>query len=149
MVKNTHPFNCSYDLCWNLEKFANELSDMMSEAKGFELREMEPAMHHLAAFREAMVAIEEKVFSRIELERIADLAERDIYTIETVDGEPLKFDAPNGFEIIKQATIYTNDLHKLEIVDGKIVGARNVYQHRYLNQEELDKCNSEFRLVQG
>lgn len=148
-MKNTCTFECSYDLAYNIEKFASELSDMMSEAKGFELREIEPALVHLAAFRNAMVEIEAKVLARQELERLEELAERDTYDFETVDGEKVTFDAPNGFEVRPQQPIYSGDLWQLQIVDGKIVAARDAFRHAELNKEELDKCNSEFRLVKG
>jgi len=149
MIENTSTFTCSHDLAYNIEKFASELSDLLSEAKGFELREIEPALHHLASFREAMMQIEVKVLARKELERLEELAERDIYTFETLDGEKVKFEAPSGFEVSIKQPIYTSDLYQMEIVDGKIVAARDSFRRVELNREELDKCNSEFRLVQG
>jgi len=149
MIKNTHSFSCSYDLIHNLEKFTSELDDLLGEAKGFELRELNDHMIHLAAFREAMIAIEDKVLTRKELERLEDLAQRDIYKLEDVDGQKLTFEAPEGFEVVKGCPIYTHDLYQLQVVDGKVVSARDAFRRMDLTSVELDKCNSELKLLQG
>lgn len=149
MIKNTHSFSCAYDLIHNLEKFTSELDDLLGEAKGHELKELNDHMIHLAAFREAMIAIEDKVLARKELERVEELAERDVYKLEDVDGQKLTFEAPAGFEIVKGCPIYTYDLYQLEVVGGKIVKARDAFRRMDLTSVELDKCNSELKLVQG
>jgi hypothetical protein len=142
-------FNSTRDLAHQIERFASEMDDLVSECNPLELSELRDGLIHLESFREVAEKVNRKMLERKELERVAELAQRDEYELETLDGESVTFNAPCGFEIQKQATIYTWDLKDLQLSGNKIVAARNAHWKRSLTEQEIAACNSHFTLVKG
>jgi hypothetical protein len=142
-------FNSTRDLAHQIERFASDIDDLLSECNPLEISELRDGLVHLESFREVAEKVNRKMLERKELERVEELAERDEYVLETVDGEELTFDAPCGFELKKQCPIYTWDLKNLQMLGDKIVAAQNFHWRRELNAEELEACNANLRLVKG
>jgi len=137
---STRPSNLEHDiehLCRHLTCTIREFS--ASEAEAFHAE----AFDHLVALRELEEKFEKIYLARHEAERVAELAQREQVTLETVDGEKLNFDAPYGFDGTGR-TIYSYDICDLAIEDGKVTAARAYVMGHYfpLTPEELDKCNS-------
>jgi hypothetical protein len=133
------------DMDWDITRLSRELLDTVSHCNAMEAKELHSLMFpHLIAIRDLVEKFDEQIEKREQAEHQAELAQREEVTLETVDGEKLKFNAPYGFECSPQRTIYSYDLYDLDIEDGKIIAAKAYTMGSYssLTPEELDKCNS-------
>jgi hypothetical protein len=145
MIKDTHQFHCAYELADNLESFAVELSHLLSDAKGYELKSLENSLIHLANFREAMIEIEQKVLARKELERIEEINQMEEVELQTVDGETVTFKAPLGFEVEPERTLYSYDLYDVQMDGDQILTAKIKFPvNRSLTSQEAAKCRDLF-----
>jgi hypothetical protein len=145
MIKDTHQFHCAYELADNLESFAVELSHLLSDAKGHELKGLEDHLIHLASFREAMVALEEKVLARTELERLEEINQMEEVELQTVDGETVTFKAPLGVEVELERTLYSYDLYDVQMDGDHILTAKIKFPvNRSLTSQEAAKCRDLF-----
>jgi hypothetical protein len=133
------------DMEWDIHRLSRELLDTISHCNAMEAKELHAALFdHLVKIRDTVEEFDKKIEKREQAEHEAELAQREEVTLETVDGEKLKFNAPYGFECSPQRTIYSYDLYDLDIEDGKIIAAKAYTMGSYspLTREELDKCNS-------
>ena len=133
------------DMEWDIHRLSRELLDTISHCNAMEAKELHTALFdHLVKIRDTVEEFDKVVKKREEEEHQAELAQREQVTLETIDGEKLKFDAPYGFEVTPSRTIYSYDLCDLQLDQGKITAARAYVLGSYssLTPEELDKCNS-------
>lgn len=133
------------DMDWDITRLSRELLDTVSHCNAMEAKVLHSLMFpHLIAIRDLVEKFDEQIEKREEAERQAELAVREEVLLETVDGEKLRFNAPYGFEVTPQRTIYSYDLCDLQLDQGKIIAAKAYTMGRNspLTPEELDKCNS-------